>query len=84
MPEKSSNIADEIGLGVSFIVILSIGIVSLVGLSWTGLIVFSAIRKGINHSWNIDKTANFVMARFIDLMMLMGGALFVIIFVFEI
>ena len=60
----------------------TIGIVSLVGLSWTGLIVFSAIRKGINHSWNIDKTANFVMARFIDLMMLMGGALFVIIFVF--
>ena len=60
----------------------TLGIVSLIGLSWTGLAVFSAIRKGINHPWKIEKSSNFVVERFIDLTMLMGGALFVIIFVF--
>ena len=49
-----------------------ISLIGLLGLVWSGLAVFSAVRKGINHAWGIGKPPNLLKERLIDLSMLAG------------
>ncbi len=59
----------------------SISVIAAVGLLWSGLSVFSSLRKGINHAWGIGKPPNLIKERFIDLSMALGItlAIFVIL-----
>jgi membrane protein len=53
----------------------TLGVLAVVGLLWGGTAVFSAVRKGINHSWHIGQPHNFVLERAIDSIMLLGVTL---------
>ena len=52
-----------------------ISLIGFVGLSWSGLAVFSAVRRGINHAWGIGNTPHAVKGRVTDLLMLIGMGL---------
>ena len=60
----------------------ALGGVALVALLWTGMTVFSAVRKGVNHAWHIGLPQYFLLERFIDLMMLVGVSVLVLVQVF--
>jgi membrane protein len=53
----------------------TLGGLAIVGLLWTGTAVFSAVRKGINHTWHIGRPHFFLLERAIDLAMLLWVAL---------
>ena len=59
----------------------AVGLLSVVGLLWTGTTVFSAVRKGINHAWGVNKSRYFILERGIDLMMLASVASIAFIFI---
>ena len=52
-----------------------ISLVGFLGLSWSGLAVFSAVRRGINHAWGIGNAQHVVKGRVTDLFMLIGVGL---------
>ena len=52
----------------------TLGGLAIIGLLWTGTAVFSAVRKGINHTWHIGKPHYFLLERAIDLAMLLWVA----------
>lgn len=52
-----------------------ISLIGFLGLSWSGLAVFSAVRRGINHAWGIGKAQHAVKGRVTDLFMLIGVGL---------
>ncbi len=49
-----------------------ISLIGLLGLLWSGLAVFAAIRKGINQAWGISAQPNLFKKRFIDFGILIG------------
>lgn len=51
-----------------------LGILATAGLLWSGMGVFSAVRKGINHAWRIGQMPSFAIERAIDFAMLAGIA----------
>ena len=53
----------------------TVSLIAALGLLWSGLTVFAAVRKGINHAWGIGKPPNLLKERLIDLSMMMGLAL---------
>ncbi len=59
----------------------SIGLIAFVALVPAGLSVFAAIRKGLNHVWQISRSQNFVRDRAIDLLMLFGAAVYILLLV---
>ncbi len=52
----------------------TLGLLSLGGLLWTGMTVFSAVRKGINNAWGVGKSRHFILERGMDLVMLAAVA----------
>ena len=52
-----------------------ISIIATVGFIWSGLAVFSSLRKAINHAWGIGKPPNLLKERLIDLSMAVGVAM---------
>lgn len=52
----------------------TLGVVAVIGLLWSGTAVFSAIRKGINHTWHVSQPPYFLFGRAMDLLMLLGVA----------
>ena len=56
----------------------ALGLLAILGLTWTGTSVFSAVRKGINHAWHVNKPPYFLLERAIDLLMLLGVAVLAI------
>ncbi len=59
----------------------TLGVLAVAGLMWGGTAVFSAVRKGINHSWHIGQPHNFILERAIDFVMLLGVMLLAFILV---
>ena len=59
----------------------SIGLIAFVALVPAGLSVFSAIRKGLNHVWQVSKPQHFLRDRAIDLLMLFGAAIYILLLV---
>ena len=57
----------------------TLGGLAVVGLLWTGMAVFAAVRKGINHAWHIGMPHYFLLERFIDLVMLLGVAVLALV-----
>lgn len=49
-----------------------ISLIGLLGLLWSGLAVFAALRKGINQAWGISEQPNVFKKRFIDFGILIG------------
>jgi len=49
-----------------------ISLISILGLVWSGLAVFAAIRKGINQAWGISEQPSLFKKRFIDFSILIG------------
>ena len=49
-----------------------ISLIGLLGLVWSGLAVFAAIRKGINQAWGISEQPSLFKKRFIDFGILIG------------
>ena len=56
----------------------TLGLLSILGLLWSGTAVFSAVRKGVNHAWHISEPPYFLLERAVDLLML--GALAIAVF----
>ena len=59
----------------------TLGVVAVVGLILGGTTVFSAVRKGVNHTWHIGHPQYFMFERAIDLLMLLGVALLALLMV---
>ena len=55
-----------------------LGFVGGIGLFLSGAKVFAAIRRGINHVWQIRQLHGFILARAIDFVMLIGTGLIII------
>lgn len=55
-----------------------LGFVGGLGLFFSGAKVFAAIRRGINHVWQIRQLHGFILARAIDFVMLIGTGLIII------
>ena len=53
----------------------TVGVLAIIGLLWSGTAVFSGVRKGINHTWQIGQPPNFLLERAIDLVMLLAVAI---------
>ena len=58
-----------------------IGLIAFIALVPVGLSVFSAIRKGLNHVWQISTPQHFVRDRAIDILMLFGSSVYVLLLV---
>jgi membrane protein len=50
----------------------TLGVIAAVGALFSSTTVFSAIRKGINHAWHIEKPPYFLVERGQDMLMLIG------------
>ena len=48
------------------------GVISVVGLTWASLAVFSATRKGLNAAWGVTKPRPFFRERLIDFSLMLG------------
>lgn len=59
----------------------TLGVLAIVGLLWAGTAVFSAVRKGINHAWQIGRPHHFLVGRAIDIVMLVGVAVLALVIV---
>ena len=59
----------------------TLGAVAVIGLLFAGSAVFSAVRKGVNHTWHIGHPQYFLFERAIDLLMLLGVALLALLMV---
>ena len=61
----------------------TLGVLAIIGLLWSGTAVFSAVRKGVNHAWQIGQPHFFLKERAIDLVMLAAvGTVALILVVF--
>ena len=60
----------------------ALGVLAILGLTWTGTSVFSAVRKGINHAWHVRRPPYFLLERAIDLLMLFGVAVLALVHVY--
>ena len=49
------------------------GLVSVIGLVWASLAVFSAVRKGMNAAWGVTRARPFFRERLIDFSLMMGA-----------
>ncbi|HUV52232.1 MAG TPA: YihY/virulence factor BrkB family protein [Dehalococcoidia bacterium] len=64
----------EVSLGVG-----AAGAIATIGLIWTGMAVFNAIRKSLNTAWGIKTPRSFMRERLIELLMMVGfGALLLV------
>lgn len=55
------------------------GAIATVGLFWSGMAVFNAIRKSLNTAWGIKQPRTFLRERLMEFLMMIGfGALFLI------
>ena len=52
-----------------------VSLIAAAGFIWSGLAVFSSLRKAINHAWGIGKPPNLLKERLIDLSMALGVGL---------
>ena len=59
----------------------ALGAAAVAGLLFAGGAVFSAVRKGVNHTWHIGHPQYFLFERAIDLLMLLGLALLALVLV---
>ena len=50
----------------------TLGVFGILGLLWAGTAVFSAVRKGINHAWQVRRPPYFLVERAVDFVMLIG------------
>jgi membrane protein len=53
----------------------TLSIIAIIGLVFSGMAVFSAVRKGVNHAWHVSQPHYFFIERAIDLLMLLGVAM---------
>lgn len=49
-----------------------LSLIATFGLLWSGLAVFSALRKGINHAWDVKSQPNLIKGRLMDLIIAIG------------
>ena len=55
------------------------GTIAVIGLLWSGMAVFNAIRKSLNTAWGIKQPRTFLRERLIEFLMMLGFGVFVLV-----